>query len=135
MRIPNITLIVLVNASLICANTFGADPQPASKKTLTNFYSEEVSKIQQKAYDKVSKESKDPEFVRKELLEIYSNLEFQRQTIIQKTIYSFVNEIPQNPVSKEEIAESRYIVEMKIKVLGVLATLPPSTPKTERTDR
>jgi hypothetical protein len=132
MRIPNIALIVLAIASLICANTFGADPQPASKKTLTNFYSEEVSKIQQKAYDKVSKESKDPEFVRKELLEIYSNLEFQRQTIIQKTIYSFVNEIPQNPVSKEEIAESRYIVEMKIKVLGILATLPPPKTKTDR---
>ncbi len=132
MRITNITLIVLVIASLICANTFGADPQPTGKKTLTNFYSEEVSKIQQKAYEKVSKESKDPDFVKKELLEIYSNLEFQRQTMIQKTIYSFANEIPQNPVSQEEIAEARYIVEMKIKILGILATLPTSKTKTDR---
>jgi len=131
MRNWILAFIALAVVSVVCVRALGADSVPPKKKTMADFFSE-INRIQQEAYAKVDKDSKDPEFARKELLSIYADLVFRSDVESAKGLFATKNDIPLDRVPFLDAAEKRHVEDMKIKVLGILAVLPPSKPQGER---
>jgi hypothetical protein len=135
MKSSFFVIIALTLSLCVGGQAFSAD-NPKSKKTLNDFYTtERVTKMSDEIKQRLSEASRNPDFVRNELMKHYYEIELQIKLHGDQILFEFEHgiEITDHDKAFQNIGTERehfrHLKELQVKILGILAALPPPVQK------